>query len=105
MILSVKPDDIYLCKVKIETLRQWVKSVQKYKSRHEKDVNDVIPVSLLSTTTTIFNYYNYNHVRNILRLFDVLPNFPCTTSETMRDYYLWTWYIRVVSRVSERLKI
>ena len=25
---------------------------------------------------------------NILRLFDVLPNFPFPTSETMCDYYL-----------------
>ena len=30
----------------------------------------------------------YNHFHNILRLFDVLINFPFTTSETMRDYYL-----------------
>ena len=30
----------------------------------------------------------YNHFHNILRLFDVLPNFPFTTSETMGDYYL-----------------
>ena len=28
----------------------------------------------------------YNH--NILRLFDVLPDFPFTASETIRDYYL-----------------
>ena len=27
-----------------------------------------------------------NHFHNILRLFDVFPNFPFTTSETMRDY-------------------
>ena len=31
-------------------------------------------------------FYNYFH--NILRLFDVLPNFAITTSETIRDYYL-----------------
>ena len=31
---------------------------------------------------------SYSHFHNILRLFDVLPNFPFTTSETMRDYYL-----------------
>ena len=31
---------------------------------------------------------NYNHIHNILRLFDVLTNFPYTTSETMRNYYL-----------------
>ena len=30
----------------------------------------------------------YNHFRNILRLFDVLTNFPFTTGETMRNYYL-----------------
>ena len=30
---------------------------------------------------------NYNQF-HILRLFDVLPNFPFTTSETMGDYYL-----------------
>ena len=46
----------------------------------------------------------YNHFHNTLRLFDILPNFPFTTSETMRDYYLKTWYIRVAPRVAERLK-
>ena len=29
-----------------------------------------------------------NHFHNILRLFDVLPNFAFTTGETMRDYHL-----------------
>ena len=28
----------------------------------------------------------YNHEHNILRLFDTLPNFPFTTSESSRDY-------------------
>ena len=37
----------------------------------------------------------YNHFHNILRLSDVLPNFPFTKSETMRDYYLSRRYIRV----------
>ena len=45
-----------------------------------------------------------NRFHNILRLFDILPNFPFITSETMHDYYLQTWYIRVASRVAERLK-
>ena len=31
---------------------------------------------------------NYNHFHNILRIVDVLPNFPFTISETMGDYYL-----------------
>ena len=46
----------------------------------------------------------YNHGHNIFRIFDVLPNFPFTTSEMMRDCYLQTRNIRVASRVAERLK-
>ena len=49
----------------------------------------------LNSTTNILQwwklaqlYITYNHFHNILRLFDVLPNFPFPTSETMRDYYL-----------------
>ena len=36
------------------------------------------------------NYYVkiYNHFHNIVRLFDVVPIFPFSTSETMVDYYL-----------------
>ena len=39
-----------------------------------------------------------------MKLFDVLPNFPFTRSETIRNFYLKTWYIRVTSRVAKRLK-
>ena len=46
-----------------------------------------------------------NQFHSILRLFDVLVNFPFTTSETMCGYYLQTWYLRVPSGVTERLKI
>ena len=36
-----------------------------------------------------FHFYGtYNQFHNILRLLDVLPNFPDTTNETMDDYYL-----------------
>ena len=45
-----------------------------------------------------------NRGHNILRLFDVLANFIFTISETKRDYYLQTWYIRVTSRVAEQIK-
>ena len=31
--------------------------------------------------------FSDNHFRNILRFFDVLPDFPFTTIEAMRDYY------------------
>ena len=46
----------------------------------------------------------YNNFHNILRIFDALPNFPFTGGETMCDFYLETWYIRVASPVAERLK-
>ena len=49
--------------------------------------------------------FSDNHSYNILRLFDVLTSFLFTTSETMGDYYLKTWYIRDASRVAEPLKI
>ena len=35
---------------------------------------------------TYFSASNYKYFHNILRLFDALPNFPFTTSETMRNY-------------------
>ena len=44
-----------------------------------------------------------NHFHNSLRVFDVLPNFPFTISETMRDYYLEIGFIHVVSQVAARL--
>ena len=47
--------------------------------------------------------FAYNHFHNILRLFDVLPNFPFTPNETMCDYYL-VCDIRVASGVAEQLK-
>ena len=36
----------------------------------------------------ISKYSTYKHFHNILRLLDDLPNFPFTTSETIRYYYL-----------------
>ena len=42
---------------------------------------DVSSFALKSNLATIIFH-------NILRLLDVLPNFPFTTSETMGDYYL-----------------
>ena len=47
--------------------------------------------------------YVYSHVDNISRFFDVLPNF-YLHNFLLSDYYLQTWYIRVASRVVERLK-
>ena len=47
---------------------------------------------------------SYNHFHNILRIFDVLPNVPSTTSKTMGDFYLQTRYIQVAERVAKRLK-
>ena len=52
----------------------------------------------------IYHMDTNNNFHNIVRFFDVLPNFSFTTSETRRDYYLQTWYIRVSSRVAEQGK-
>ena len=41
-----------------------------------------------ATKIILKNVKTYNHFQNILRLFDVLPKFLFTTSETMCDYYL-----------------
>ena len=40
----------------------------------------------------------------MLRRFNVLPNFPITKSETMRNYYLYLRDIQVASQVLEGLK-
>ena len=47
---------------------------------------------------------SYNQFHDILRIFDVLPSFLLTTSETLGYYYLQTSYIRMPSRFDERLK-
>ena len=52
----------------------------------------------------IYHMDTNNSFHNIVRLFDVLSNVPFTTSETMRDYYLQTWYIPVSSRVAKQGK-
>ena len=43
---------------------------------------------LVSYDLMICEVFTYNHSHNIMKLFDVLPNFPFTTKETMRHYYL-----------------
>ena len=53
------------------------------------------------STASILTFVNRFH---ILRLFDVLPNFPFTTSEAIREYYLYTWYILIASQVGKLLK-
>ena len=45
-----------------------------------------------------------NHFHNIVKPFNVLPITNFTKSETMSDYYLQTWYIRLASQVAERPK-
>ena len=57
------------------------------------------------TMRDIAKIYNNKHFDNILRLFDVLPNFSFTASEAMRHYYLQTRDIRVASRVAEQLRL
>ena len=56
----------------------------------------------MTNAQTQFLIYNQLFVPTII---DVLPNFFFTTSETMRGYYLKTWYMRIASRVAKQLKI
>ena len=59
---------------------------------------------LLIRTQKAKESFGDNQFHDILRLFYVFPNFTLTTRETMSDYYLSTWYVRVASRVSERFQ-
>ena len=74
-----------------ERIRRWIKSRL---------------LSQLSRIVALWKrfYLTYNHFHDILRLFDVLPNFLFTISETMRNYYLYTWYMRVASCFAQPLK-
>ena len=47
---------------------------------------------------------SYKHFHNIVRFFDILPNFIFTTSEKMRDYYFQTWHLPDALTVVEQLK-
>ena len=46
-------------------------------------LNESIALSVINQFS-----HSYNHFHNILKLLYVLPNFPFTTSEMMRNYYL-----------------
>ena len=55
----------------------------------ERDISQfIIEAKVLYSELRKYGNLFHNHFHNILRLFDVLPNCPFTTSETMRDYYL-----------------
>ena len=64
------------------------------------------PLGLILLVLGHFLYFRaiYYQFHNILRLFDVLTNFPFTTTKTMCDYYLQIWYIRVATRVAQQFK-
>ena len=69
-----------------------------------------------SLNMTVFNKSSYwwknkkqkeifeeNHFHNSLRFF-CFTQFPFTTTETMRDYYLWAYYKGDASRGAEQLR-
>ena len=61
----------------------------KYHLYYTVNISDTFPRKYVVLTSCHYqNLGTYNQFHNILRLFDVLPNFPFTTSETMCDYYL-----------------
>ena len=47
---------------------------------------DLLVLRLQNYTSYFYKKEIYNHFHNILRLFDVLPNFPFTTNETEPNY-------------------
>ena len=50
----------------------------------EKHLKHLVVYCLIHLQKNVF----YNQFQNVLKLFDVLPNFPFTSSEMMGDYYL-----------------
>ena len=58
--------------------------------RMTKRIRRMRRIQRICRTRILIRIYitSYNQMHNILRLFNDLPNFPFTTSETMRDYYL-----------------
>ena len=58
--------------------------MSRFNSLSRETLNVIIKIWWLENQILQSN----NHFHNIFRLFDVLPNFPFTTSETMRDCYL-----------------
>ena len=46
-----------------------------------------------------------NRFHNIMRRFDIFRNFLFTTSETMRDFYLLTWYNELPKELPNDLRL
>ena len=63
-------------------------NIVAWSSKILKDIGGLPPWLSANLGKYMKNSPSYNQFHNILRLFDVLPNFPFTTSETMGDYYL-----------------
>ena len=56
--------------------KQYMKTPKKVSTKVQRIIGTLCRMSI------------YNRFHNILRLFDVLPNFPFAASKTMCDYYL-----------------
>ena len=67
----------------LESLVFWVKTTVRFRNLQ---INKILNTDANRVFQIQFHFDNQFH--NILRLFDVLPTFPFTTSETMGDYYL-----------------
>ena len=73
-IFHLPPGLINVVEIAIVLMIHILKCV--FQIKQQKKVNvEVFKLTLIS-----------NHFRNILRLFDILPNFPFTTSEKKRHY-------------------
>ena len=58
------------------------------KCRHRSPVLHIHFCILFDISKWQLGAPTHNYFHNILRIFNVLPNYPFTTSEMMRDYYL-----------------
>ena len=74
---------ILMMSIKLATL-----GLLKLKVFHNKGYDVIISVLDFTNKNLSNHIVDVNHFHNISKLFDVLPNFSLTTSETMSDYYL-----------------
>ena len=77
----------------------------KRQKRFSPNMSIFWPIKLLIKTWNAKENFADNHFNIIFSICDVLPNFNFIASETMCNYSLQTWYIRVASWVAEDLRL
>ena len=67
------------------------KTCRKTRRRRTRQLQSIIrfterQLGKIKEISRLHRIISYNHVHNIMRIFDILPNFPFITSETKPDY-------------------